>query len=211
VIQQGQTVENPVTGERMTFIETSKSTGGEYVLIELRADAPAGSVAGKAGDARPRKQGGAVAAAHVHPSQWERFEVVSGRLGAKVGGRKVEAGPGEVVGIAPGTAHTWWNAGDDELVFRCEVRPALQFESLIETMFSLAADGKTNKKGMPNPLRLAVIANAHFDTVRLPKIPSWMQKAALMMGAPVGKAMGYGSTYKPEQPQRSEQLVPRTA
>ena len=58
-------------------------------------------------------------------------------------------------------------------------------------MFSLAADGKTNKKGMPNPFRLAVIANAHFDTVQLPVVPAWMQKAALAMGAPVGKAMGY--------------------
>jgi quercetin dioxygenase-like cupin family protein len=108
VFQKGQTIENPVTGERMTFIETSESTGGEYVLIELRAD-----------------PGGAVAAAHVHPSQWERFEVVSGTLGARVGGREVEAGPGQVVGVAPGAAHSWWNAGDDELVFRCEVRPAL--------------------------------------------------------------------------------------
>jgi quercetin dioxygenase-like cupin family protein len=194
VIQQGQTIENPVTGERMTFIETSASTGGEYVLIELRADAR-----------------GAVAAAHVHPKQWETFTVLSGRLGAKVGGREAEAGPGQVLGVAPGTSHTWWNAGDDELVFRCEVRPALEFESLIETMFSLAAHGKTNKKGMPNPFRLAVIANGHFDTVRLPRIPAWIQKAALVMGAPVGKAMGYGPTYTPESAKRSGRLVARTA
>jgi hypothetical protein len=32
----------------------------------------------------------------------------------------------------------------------------------------LAAEGKTGKRGMPNPLRLAVIANEHFDLVRLP-------------------------------------------
>jgi quercetin dioxygenase-like cupin family protein len=194
VIQQGQTIENPVTGERMTFIETTESTDGEYVLIELRAD-----------------PGGAVAAAHMHPYQWERFEVVSGTLGAKVDGRKVEAGPGEVLEVAPGAAHTWWNAGDDELVFRCEIRPALEFESLIETMFSLATDEKTNRKGMPNPFRLAVIANAHFDTVRLPVIPAWMQKAGLAMGAPLGKALGYGPTYTSEQPKRSGTLVPRTA
>ena len=56
-------------------------------------------------------------------------------------------------------------------MFRCEVRPALRFESLIETMFALAAAGKTSKKGMPNPFRLAVIAQAHFDTVRLPFRP----------------------------------------
>jgi hypothetical protein len=40
----------------------------------------------------------------------------------------------------------------------------LQFQSLIETMFTLAAEGKTNRKGLPNPFRLAVIADAHFDT-----------------------------------------------
>jgi mannose-6-phosphate isomerase-like protein (cupin superfamily) len=177
-VQKGQTIENPVTGEQMTFLETSESTGGEYVLVELRAE-----------------PGSAVAAAHVHPSQWERFEVVSGRLAGKVGGKRVEARPGEALEVPPGVAHTWWNAGDKELVFRCEVRPALQFE----TMFSLAADGRTNRSGMPNPFRLAVIANAHFDTVRLPVIPAWLQKAALAAGAPVGKALGYGSTYR-QQP-----------
>jgi mannose-6-phosphate isomerase-like protein (cupin superfamily) len=194
VINQGQTIENPVTGERMTFIETSTTTGGEYVLIELRS-AP----------------GGTVAAAHVHPRQWERFDVVAGRLGAKVGGRTIAAGPGETVAVAPGVAHTWWNAGDEELAFRCEIRPALKFESLIETMFSLAADNRTNKKGMPNPFRLAVIANAHFDTVRLPVIPAWLQKVALVAGAPVGKAMGYGETYRPTPKQYKPIAAPQAA
>ena len=55
-------------------------------------------------------------------------------------------------------------------------------------MFSLAADGKTNRKGMPNPLRLAVIANAHFDTVRLPFPPAFLQRIGLALGAPVGRA-----------------------
>lgn len=178
MISKGQTIENPVTGERMTFVETSASTGGEYCLIELRAD-----------------PGSTVAAAHVHASQTETFEVISGTLGAKVAGRTITAEAGATVIVLPGEAHKWWNAGDDELVFRCEVRPALQFESLIETMFSLAADGKTNRKGMPNPFRLAVIAKAHFDTVQLPVVPAWLQRAALAMGAPVGKAMGFAPTY----------------
>jgi quercetin dioxygenase-like cupin family protein len=193
VIERGQTLVNPVTGERMTFLETAAETGGDRVVIELRAD-----------------PGGSVAAAHVHPSQWETFEVVAGTLGAKVAGRKAEIGAGQTLGVAPGEAHTWWNAGDDELVFRCAISPALQFESLIETMFSLAADGKTNGKGMPNPFRLAVIAKAHFDTVRLPVVPAWMQRTALTMGAPFGKAIGYGPTYAAEQT-GLERLVPLAA
>ena len=62
-------------------------------------------------------------------------------------------------------------------------------------MFSLAADGRTNGKGMPNPLRLAVIANAHFDVVRLPLVPQSLQKLALAFGAPLGRLAGYGPTY----------------
>ena len=180
MIKAGDTLVNPVTKERMTFLKTAAETNGDYVLIELRAEPEA-----------------VVAAAHVHPSQTETFEVLSGKLGAKVGRRKVEAGPGEVMVIEPGQAHKWWNAGDGELVFRAEVRPALQFEQLIETMFSLAADGKTNKKGMPNPIRLAVIANHHFGDVQLPLVPRWMQKAALAMGAPVGRLVGYQPSYAP--------------
>ncbi len=178
MIRTGDVLENPVTGERIHFLKTAADTKGEAVLIELSA--------------RP---GGFVAAAHVHPFQTERFEIVSGTLGAKVDGKEVEAGPGEVLVVEPGQKHVWWNAGDEELVFRAEVRPALQFERLIETMFALAADGKTNKKGMPNPLRLAVIAKHHFDDVRLPFPPVWMQRVGLALGAPVGRALGFAATY----------------
>jgi len=51
-------------------------------------------------------------------------------------------------------------------------------------MFGLAADGKTNRNGMPNPLRLAVIARAHFDTVRLPFPPAWLRRLGLACAAP---------------------------
>jgi quercetin dioxygenase-like cupin family protein len=180
MIHAGDTLYNPVTGESMTFVTTSRQTDGEYVLIELSADPDA-----------------FVAAAHVHPIQTEAFEVVEGTLGAKVDGKEYTANAGDVLVVEPGQAHKWWNAGDSRLVFRCEIRPALQFESLIETMFSLAADGKTNKRGLPNPFRLAVVARAHLDTVVLPFPPVWMQKLGLAVGAPLGKLLGYGPTYVP--------------
>ena len=105
---------------------------------------------------------------------------------------------GESAVVEAGTPHKFWNAGDEPVMFHCVVSPALQFESLIESMFGLARDGKTNRKGMPNPLRLAVIALAHFDTVRLPFPPAWLQKAGLVLGAPIGRGLGYRPTYAPE-------------
>ena len=181
VINPGDTIVNPVTGERIVFHKTSASTNGEYVEIEVFV-----------------KPGGVVAAAHLHPYQTERFEILGGTIGMKVGRKKIEARYGDVVTVEPGTPHRFWNAGDDELHFVCVVRPALQFEQLLETMFGLAADGKTNRKGMPNPLRLAVIAKATFDTVRLPLIPAWMQRTALALGAPIGRLAGYEARYAPE-------------
>jgi quercetin dioxygenase-like cupin family protein len=180
MIQQGQTIEHPTTGERMTFLKTSRETGGEYVLVELELEA-----------------GGHVAAAHVHPYQDETFEVLEGRVGFKTGKRELVVVAGGTISVPRGTPHKFWNAGEETARFRTEVRPALQFEQLIETMFTLAQDGKVNRKGMPNPLRLAVIAKAHFDDVRLPFPPAWVQRAGLVLGSPVGRLMGYRETYTP--------------
>jgi hypothetical protein len=47
---------------------------------------------------------------------------------------------------------------------------------------------------LPNPLRLAVVARAHFDTVRLPFPPAPVQRAALAVGAPLGRMLGYCAT-----------------
>ena len=180
MIRAGDSIVNPVTGERLVFELTARDTDGEYTLFDTYVE-----------------PGGSVAAAHVHPYQTETFTVLEGRLGVKRDGEKLEFEPGEVAVIPPGTPHKFWNAGDETLRFRAEVRPALQFESLIETMFGLAADGKTNKRGMPSPLRLAVIADHHFDVVRLPVVPQVLQKLALVPGALLGRAFGFTPTYEP--------------
>ena len=112
-----------------------------------------------------------------------------------------------MVTVEPEVVHSFRNAGEDEAHFVTEVTPALGFESFLETMFGLAADGKTSKRGMPNPLRLAVIAYAHFDLVRLPYVPRFMQKAALAVGAAVGRAVGYESSYEPSGTPRPGDLV----
>jgi hypothetical protein len=80
--------------------------------------------------------------------------------------------------------------------FSTEVRPELEIESLIETMYGLAADGKTNRWGIPNPLRMAVIAGAHFGTVRLSFPPAFVQRGALAVGAPIGRILGYRPEYQ---------------
>ncbi len=189
MITTGQTITNPATGETLVFRTTSADTNGESVVVEAFVE-----------------PNGAVAAAHVHPSQEERFEVLAGELEFRLGDRTIVARAGDRVLVPAGTPHRFENIGDDTAHFVCEVSPALGFEQLIETMFALAADGKVNRKGMPNPLRLAVIAKHHFDDVRLPFPPAWLQRLGLAMGAPLGRLLGFRPTYEPTAPAASTAL-----
>ena len=183
MITTGQTLTNAVTKETLVFRTTSADTNGARVVVEAYVEPD-----------------GAVAAAHVHPSQEERFEVLAGELEFRVGKNTIVAKPGDRVLVPAGTPHRFRNVGDETAHFTCEVSPALGFEQLIETMFSLAGDGKVNRKGMPNPLRLAVIAKHHFGDVQLPFPPAWLQKVGLAMGAPLGRLLGFGPTYEPKAP-----------
>src|SRR5579862_6542688 len=135
----GQTIDNPITGERVTFVETSSGTRGERLVIDVSM--------------RPA---GRIAAAHVHPRQEERFTVLAGAIRMMVAGTSRSAAEGETVVVAPGVAHNWWNDGAADARVRVEFWPALDTETFFETFFGLARDGKTNRKGMPNLLRSLV-------------------------------------------------------
>ncbi len=183
MITTGQTLTNPVTGETLVFRTTSADSNGERVVVETLVE-----------------PNGAVAAAHVHPAQDELFEVLGGEIEFRLGKQKVVAKPGDRVLVPAGMPHRFRNVGEETAHFVCEITPALEFEQLIETMFSLAADGKVNRKGMPNPLRLAVIARHHFGDVRLPFPPAWLQRLGLALGAPLGRLVGYRPAYEPSAP-----------
>ena len=183
MITTGESLTNPVTGETLVFRTTSAETDGERVVVEAFVE-----------------PNGAVAAAHVHPQQEELFEVLDGELEFRIRKETIVARRGDRVLVPAGTPHRFRNVCDQTAHFRCTVSPARGFEQLIETMFSLAADGKVNRKGMPNPLRLAVIARHHFGDVRLPFPPPWVQMLAPALGAPVGRLLGYGPTYTPNAP-----------
>src|SRR5512132_2188133 len=163
MITPGQTLENPVTGERFTFTDTAASTGGELLAFELAL--------------RP---GGAVPIPHVHPIQTERFEVVAGRMRFRLGLRRRLAGPGDVVEVAPGVVHGFANAGDEEARVRVEVRPALQMEDMFAEVVAMAKAGRMTRRGLPrNPLDLAVLARRYDQEAHAPLMSVGVQRALL--------------------------------
>ena len=163
MIKPGQTLENPVTGERFTFTDTAATTDGELLAFELGL--------------RP---GGAVPIPHVHPIQTERFEVVEGLMRFRVGLRRRFAGPGEVVEVAPGVLHSFANAGDEEARVRVEVRPALAMEEMLAEVVAMAEAGLMNRRGMPRRLRdLARLARKYDQEAHAPGLSVGMQRLLL--------------------------------
>ena len=135
----GQTIENPVSGERITFLQTAADTAGERLEFELELT-PDGHVPG----------------AHVHPEQEERFHVLEGTMKFRLGMRTIVAGAGESVVVPAGRVHRFSNGGDAPARARVEVVPALDMEQLLETTVELAHEGRVTRKGMPKPLHLAL-------------------------------------------------------
>src|ERR1700712_4926713 len=147
----GQTIENPVSGEKIPFIQTSADTDGELLEIELELT-PDGAVPG----------------AHIHPEQEERFEIVEGTMAFRMGMKKIVAGPGEVVTVPAGKIHAFKNAGEETARVRVQIRPALAMETLFETTVALAEDGRTTGNGMPKPLDLALFVREFRREVKAP-------------------------------------------
>ncbi len=96
----------------------------------------------------------------------ERFEVISGTMEVRMGGRERRLERGQSGVVPKGVPHTFWNPGDEELRLLDELRPALNketmFETMFETYFGLARDGKAFKSGIPkNPLQAAVLVREY--------------------------------------------------
>jgi quercetin dioxygenase-like cupin family protein len=162
-IAPGQTLENPITGERFTFTDTARSTDGELLAFDLAL--------------RP---GGAVPIPHVHPIQTERFEVVAGRMRFRLGWRTVLAGPGEVVEVPPGVMHGFANAGEEEARVRVEVRPALAMEEMLADVVAMARAGRMTRRGLPrSPLAFALLARTYDREAHAPLLSVGAQRLLL--------------------------------
>jgi quercetin dioxygenase-like cupin family protein len=175
----GQILENPLSGERIVFQKTAADTDGELLAFELFLD-PDGHVPG----------------AHVHPVQEERFEVVKGTMKFQKGLKTIVAGAGDTVVVPPGTIHRFANAGDGPAHVLVEVRPALRMELLLETATALAREGRTNRKGMPRPLELALFVREFEREVRTPLVPSGFVRAVMAPLARLAARRGLDERYQ---------------
>jgi len=99
------------TGERITFLQDDP--------LVMEDEVPAGAGRGRE---------------HVHPSQTEAFEVVSGSYTLVVDGEQRELSTGDAAEVAPGSVHNGWTDGG--AVLRITFTPALRWQEFVRRLFA---------------------------------------------------------------------------
>ncbi len=168
-------IENPVIGDKMQFLITAEDSKGETLKVK---------VWNKIGAQGPPE--------HIHPKQTETFEIISGTAGFKLNGKEQNLIAGQTITVPVNAPHKFHNAGDSELVMVVELKPALKTEFFLETFYSLAKKGKSNKNSVPNNfLHFMTILNEYYGEQFIIGPPIPVQKFLAKVVGGFGKLVGY--------------------
>lgn len=147
-------------GISVKFAPTGGHTGGELLEMEVTG--------------RPR---GFLSQPHVHPSQVERLEVVSGSMRVAFGGREHLLYAGQSIEVPAGTPHTQVPMGEGPGCVRIQVRPAGRTREFLEHLGKLCREGKITRAGFPRPTAAAGLILEFSDTGHATIPPLGLQRA----------------------------------
>ncbi len=138
-----ETIENPVIGEKITFLTTSKQSNGDKSLMEIFLSPKGGNPL------------------HYHKRFSESFKIIEGELNVQVGKEIKILKPGDTAMAPINTIHRFYNTSGKSVRFTCEVTPGSEgFENVLRIGCGLAKDGKAAKNGMPKNLwHMAILMN----------------------------------------------------
>lgn len=136
---------------------------------------------------------------HIHPHQEEVIEVLAGEYAVEFEGTEHRLSEGEEITVPQNTAHRHWNPSTNPIRVAHEHHPARESAAHAETMWALAQAGKTNEKGIPNPLQFAVISKAYPGIAYTTAVPISVQKAMFTVLAPIGRLAGYQAAYSRDE------------
>jgi uncharacterized protein YndB with AHSA1/START domain/quercetin dioxygenase-like cupin family protein len=146
-------------GVRVELLRTAQETGGELLEFEV------------IGRAR-----GLLAQGHVHTSQVERLEVISGAMRLRINGDEQLLTEGQSMEVPAGTPHSQLPAGQGPGRIRVRVRPAGRTQAFLERLADLCGEGQINRFGFPRPLAGARLVRDFADTGHASRPPVPVQR-----------------------------------
>jgi mannose-6-phosphate isomerase-like protein (cupin superfamily) len=182
-----------VTVETQTLALVNRHTGEQLEI--RRIDTDGRPWLRLRGSLPPHRQGPPL---HVHFEEAEAFHVVAGTLSAEMNGQRLQLGPGESVTFPPGSAHRWWNDGDEPLIVDGSVRPAVDLDRYLEAAFAVLNAGAAER---PPVFYMAHLAWRHRRTQAALLMPRPMQAVVLPLIVLIGTILGrYRGTAWPGSP-----------
>jgi len=144
---KGKTIYNPIVKDRVTFVETAKSSHGKITCIEVELTPSGGNEL------------------HFHNNFIETFEVLEGVLTMKLDPDIFKLKKGEVKSVPRNQLHYFKNTSTEAVRFLVKIEPGNQnFEAFLAIMYGLARDGLTNRKGIPKSLWHIGVISAISET-----------------------------------------------
>jgi len=158
-------------GIRVEFLRTGEQTGGEVLEMDVIG--------------RPR---GFLSQRHVHPSQVERLQIVSGAMKVVMHGREQRLTEGQSIEVPAGTPHTQGPLGDGPGRVRIQVRPAGRTRQFLERLATLCREGNVTRLGYPRPAAAAELILEFSDTGHANIPPLGVQRAIAHVVLAVAKS-----------------------
>ena len=117
--QAGRTINDPLTGQHLNFLDVAAETNGRSLRAEVRLE-PGGFV--------PR---------HLHLRQDEQIEILAGAIRYRTRGEDRIMRPGDSATVPRRRIHRVTNAGPGEAIFVLESLPAHHLEQTMRFMFAI--------------------------------------------------------------------------
>ena len=142
-----RTIVNSIFKDTATYLQTAAESNGKITEFEITL---------MPGGANP---------IHYHKTFSETFTAIDGDLGVRLGKRnKKILKPGESHTVKPMGLHSFFNSTDREIRFNVQIKPGHEgFENSLRILYGMAADGMTDKNGIPKSIQHKAIVACMSD------------------------------------------------
>jgi len=176
-----------VASEQQPVVLTNRHSGERLELRRVRID---GVLCLEIrGSLPPHSEGPPL---HIHHAEHESGVVNRGVLTAVVDGHRIQAGPGEPAELPMGSAHRWWNEGDEPLEFVGQAKPVVDLDRYLQAVFDIVNNSPTER---PSLVYLAHAMLRHRNTQTVLVMPRPLQvvvfRLAYLFGLVTGRYRGH--------------------
>ena len=148
-----RTITNPVSNDKVVFLETSRESNGRHTLLEITLAAKGGSFL------------------RCYENFSEELLCLEGELSVQIGNRTSQLMPGHSATASARRKHRFFNHTSEPCRFQCRITPGCPgIEQSLQITYGLIRAGKANAHGVPRNL----FERSYLMMISGTCLPGWM-------------------------------------